>query len=287
MKHSFFISRLFPLLIFLALAFACQENSEPEILPARDLLNISYGTDSRQTMDVFLPAGRSTATTPTLIYIHGGAWIDGDKDEFLRFKPVLEQLFPDYAFVSLNYRLFDFSSGKNQFPTQEEDIIDAFDFIRDQLDNWNISDQIIVSGASAGGHLALLHSYKNHDLSMRLKAVVAFFPPTDLVELYKFNNLTALALTALIGGNPDQVPQKYFTSSPINYSGPNPPPTILFHGELDNVVPISQSQKLEFFLGLNGGVPYKLIQVPNQGHGFTDETYAELLAEAKIFIESL
>lgn len=283
LRISFLIGFLFSGWIL----FSCQSDSEPQFLEARQILNEKYGSETRQSMDVYLPPGRNPDTTPLLVYIHGGAWIDGDKDEFLRFKPILKQLFPDYAFVSLNYRLFDFSSGKNQFPTQEEDIIDAFDFIRDQLDNWNISDEIIVSGASAGGHLALLHSYKNHDLSMRLKAVVAFFPPTDLVELYKFNNLTALALTALIGGNPDQVPQKYFTSSPINYSGPNPPPTILFHGELDNVVPISQSQILEFLLELNGGVPHRLIQVPNQGHGFTDETYAQLLLEARDFINSL
>ena len=284
MKYSVTFFKLF--IVFSWFVFSCQPDPEPGFLEARQFLDEKYGNDARQVMDVYLPAGRNTETTPTLIYIHGGAWIDGDKSEFLRFKPLLGQLFPDYAFISLNYRLFDFATGKNQFPAQEQDMISAFRYIRDHLGEWNLSNQIVISGASAGGHLALLHSYKNHDLSMKIKAVMAFFPPTDLVELYKFSNLNALALTAILGGNPDQVPQKYFTSSPIKYGGPNLPPTILFHGELDNVVPISQSQLLAFYLESNGGVPFRLIQVPNQGHGFTDQTYAELLAEAKVFIES-
>jgi acetyl esterase/lipase len=285
MKNSVSFLQLF--LVFSWFVFSCQPDSEPGLLEARQYLDEKYGNDPRQAMDIYLPAGRNSETTPLLIYIHGGAWIDGNKGEFLRFKPLLEQLFPNYAFATLNYRLYDFATGKNQFPAQEQDMIAAFRHIRDHLGEWNISNQIVISGASAGGHLALLHSYKNHDLSMRIKAVMAFFPPTDLFELYKFNNINALTLTAIMGGNPDQVPQKYFTSSPINYSGPKPPPTILFHGELDNVVPISQSLMLDFFLELNGGVPYRLIRVPNQGHGFTDETYAELLEEAKIFIEGL
>ena len=79
---------------------------------------------------------------------------------------------------ALNYRLFDFATGKNGILDQEQDIISAIKAIEQQLPEWNVSDDLILSGASAGGHLALLHALKNN--TSDLKGVIAFFPPTDL-----------------------------------------------------------------------------------------------------------
>ena len=111
-KNSF---KLVPIFGFALLLFfsGCSSDPDqnPDFLAARDLLDESYGSDPKQTMDIYLPAGRTTSQTPLLIYIHGGGWIDGDKSEFLQVKSVLESEFPDYAFVSLNYRLFDFTTG--------------------------------------------------------------------------------------------------------------------------------------------------------------------------------
>ncbi|TDQ12964.1 carboxylesterase family protein [Algoriphagus boseongensis] len=281
MKHSFFISRLFFLLFFLAFAFACQENSEPEILPARDLLNISYGTDSRQTMDVFLPAGRSTATTPTLIYIHGGAWIDGDKSEFLQVKSIMEKEFEGFALISLNYRLYDFALNKNLIPDQEKDIESAIAYIKSQLNDWKIADIQVISGASAGGHLALLHAYKRNVSS--IKAAIAFFPPTDLSALYGFNNLTSLGLSAVVGGTPSENPEKYREVSPTTHIDSQDVPTIFFHGDVDTVVPITQSELLKAGLEQKN-VRHQFTKVPGQGHGFTQATYSTLIAEARAFI---
>ena len=60
---------------------SCEKEPTVEILPVSKeykLINVSYGTNERNVMDVFLPAGR-TADTPLAILIHGGAWISGDK----------------------------------------------------------------------------------------------------------------------------------------------------------------------------------------------------------------
>lgn len=259
----------------------CSSDSDPDFLNAKDILNESYGADPKQTMDVFLPAGRTQTETPLLIYIHGGAWIDGDKSEFLQVKPILEEQFTGYAFVSLNYRLYDFVTGKNGISEQEKDIISALDYIESQLSGWNISDNIIISGASAGGHLALLHAYKNN--TSDLKGAIAFFPPTDLTAFYGFNNLTATGLNALIGGTPTTAASSYRDLSPVQFVDELDVPTIFFHGDMDNVVPISQSQLLESALqGAN--VRHQFTSVIGQGHGFTTETYAQLLQEAKEFI---
>ncbi|GMQ25241.1 alpha/beta hydrolase [Algoriphagus sp. oki45] len=286
MNRKFFLFRSFWIVLFLSLAWACSSDPEPtpDFLPARELLDQAYGTNTRQKLDVYLPAGRSQTSTPLLVYIHGGAWIDGDKSEFLQFKPVLDNLFPEYAFVSVNYRLYDFITGNNKFPAQEADIISVFEFINENLADWNISDRIIISGASAGGHLALQHAYRN-DFS-NIEAVVAFFPPTELKELHAFNTITALGLESILGGKPDQIPQAYLDASPVTHLDPNDPPTIFFHGDIDTVVPISQSELLEENLNLNG-INHQFTRVPNQGHGFTDETYRNLLQQARDFIDAL
>ncbi|WP_111672668.1 prolyl oligopeptidase family serine peptidase [Algoriphagus litoralis] len=283
MKNSVF--KLLSIFSVAAILFfsACSSDPDPnpDFLAARDLLDESYGSDPKQTMDVYLPAGRTTSQTPLLIYIHGGGWIDGDKSEFLQVKSVLESEFPDYAFISLNYRLFDFTTGSNGILEQEQDIIAAFNYIESQLSNWTISDDFIISGASAGGHLALLHAYKNNNSD--LKAAVVFFPPTDLTELYSFNNITTLGLTALLGGTPVSAAENYANASPVTHIDASDVPTIFFHGDQDAVVPISQSLLLQEKLkGVN--VRHQLTIVPGQGHGFTPQTNAMLLKEAKEFI---
>lgn len=276
------------LLLFISsiLLFSCSidQEKDSDLLPALEISNASYGSDTRQKMDIYLPAGRSVEETPVMIYIHGGAWIDGDKSEFLQVKPLVEQTFTGYAMISLNYRLFDFVSKQNRFPAQEEDIKAALQYIRSKLTEWNVSDKVILSGASAGAHLALLHGLKNRELD--IKGLIAFFPPTDLTSLYGFNNLTTLGLTEIMGGTPQTLPTVYLNSSPINFGSSDDPPTIFFHGETDQVVPISQSEKLETTLK-NAQIRHQFIRVPNQGHGFTAETNASLLKQAKTFFGEL
>src|SRR5690606_287810 len=139
--------RYFYFLILLIL-FSCGEESEPRNLAALQLLDEAYGTHPKQNMDVFLPAARSSEKTPLLIYIHGGGWVEGDKAEFLQFKAMLEQEFSGYAFASLNYRLFDFATASYGISDQEQDIIAALDYIESQLETWNISNDLVISGAS-------------------------------------------------------------------------------------------------------------------------------------------
>lgn len=269
-------------LIYFSLGCTTEPDTDPDFLVAKDILDEFYGTDTRQNMDIYLPAGRSTLETPVLVYIHGGGWIDGDKSEFLQVKLILENEFPNYAFISLNYRLFDFVTGKYGILDQEQDIISAFDYIESKLTEWNISNDFVISGASAGGHLALLHAYKNN--TSNLKAAAVFFPPTDLIELYSFNNITSLGLTALLGGTPATANSKYLSASPLTHIDPSDVSTIFFHGDLDTVVPISQSKSLALRLQ-SENVRHKFRVVHGQGHGFTPQTYAILLKEAKEFVE--
>ncbi len=273
-------------LILTVLLWSCSDDPDNPIsgeLPAIDLLDESYGPEPIQSMNVYLPAGRSTETTPLLVYIHGGAWVDGDKDQFDAFRSLAEIHFPEYAYVSIGYRLFDLSSGANQFPTQENDIISALKFISSQADAWNVSDDIVLAGASAGGHLALLHSFK-HTTVGDIKSVIAFFPPTELTELFDFNFITSVGLASLLGGSPEMIPEDYNASSPASFINNNSVPTIFFHGTVDDVVPISQSELLANELE-NNAVDHVFRVFPGEGHGFSAQNYTAAFSEAAAFVK--
>ncbi|MFL0683680.1 MAG: alpha/beta hydrolase family protein [Algoriphagus aquaeductus] len=103
-----------------------------------------------------------------------------------------------------------------------------------------------------------------------------------MTSLFGFNNLTTLGLTEIMGGTPQTVPLIYQNASPVNFASSDDPPTIFFHGETDQVVPISQSERLETALK-NAQIKHEFVRVPNQGHGFTAETNAALLIQANTF----
>lgn len=273
--------------IFILFSCVEKDDPQPELNPevAAELLNTSYGTNERQVMDVFLPANRSTGSTKVFVWIHGGGWVDGTKDEFVQFKPWLEAVQDDYAYVAVNYRLFNISTGANKFPSQEEDIKNAIAYIQSQLSTWDVSDEIILAGGSAGGHLALLHSYKNNQNGL-VKAVVAFFPPTELASFYGFNLFTQLLFDNLLGGNPTAKPVIYADSSPLGFVTPNSVPTVFFHGNIDTVVPISQSEILEDAL-VAKNVPHMVEYIQGQGHGFTPATNQDLIGKAQAFLDGV
>ena len=260
--------RIFIFLVASLFLFSCKKNSEIKLpdTPAQAISNVSYGNDPKEKMDLYLPEGRNTINTKVIILIHGGGWTDGDKDDFAEYIAVLQQRLPDYAIVNINYRLV--ASGSNLFPAQENDIKAAVGFIVSKAPEYKISQKIVLLGASAGAHLALLYGYK-YTIPVIIKAIVSFFGPTDLVDLYNHppNPLVPLLLKTVTGSTPTSNPDIYAQSSPINFVTIKSPPTLLLHGGADNVVSLSQSSLLQTKLQQTG-IINQLVIYPTEGHGW-------------------
>ena len=217
-------------------------------------------------MDVYLPAGRSTDSTKVMVLVHGGAWSDGDKKDFDPYVAILKTRLPQYAIININYRLA--TQVKNHFPAQEQDVKAAIDYIIDKNETYNISEKIVLLGASAGGHLALLQAYKYTE-PVKVKAVVSFFGPTDMADMYNnpLNPYIPFALQILLGGTPTTNASVYANSSPINYVSGSSAPTLLFHGTADNLVKLSQSINLHTKLQ-TAGVTSEIKIYEGEGHGW-------------------
>lgn len=286
MKSNFMHMRILGIISFLLLVTTSCKKPDVTLDAAKNqtLTNVSYGSHSQQVMDVYLPAGRSTSTTKLLVYIHGGGWIQGDKSEFNALYPSYKAQLEDYAYVTLNYRLHDTTTEQYLFPTQEEDIVSALNYIKTKLSEWEISAKVVVCGSSAGGHLSLLHALKNNSDGL-VKAAIAYFPPTEMDTLYPYSDFTTGLLEAVTGGTPSDVPDQYFQSSPANFVSSASVPVQLFHGQLDYLVPYSQSILLQNrFLSHNR--PCDIHLYPNEGHGFTSNTLTESILSTKSFLET-
>jgi acetyl esterase/lipase len=249
------------LLIFNLGCNSSDENNkatEEVILPAQDIINVSYGNDAEQKMDVYLPAGRNE-NTKVFILVHGGGWSGGSKADFNYVIPILKSQFPDHAIVNINYRLATAQSPA--FPKQVQDIEEVVQFLKDS--DYNISEEYAFIGASAGAHLAMLYSYK-YDTHNNVKAVCNIVGPADFTDPYytsnPYYNYAALYLVGSVGAQPEAA----IAVSPALHVNTDSPATILFYGGLDPLVPISQASRLkakldqynvynEYYLYANGG----------------------------------
>lgn len=240
-------------------------NGNGQPVAAATMMNVSYGADAKQKMDIYLPAGRSADSTKLIFLIHGGGWNEGDKADFNSSVTYIQTLLPGYAIVNLNYRLF--ANGQNLFPTQENDVKAAAEFVFNKRKEYLISDKWAFIGASAGGHLAMLQSFK-YSSPVKPKAVVSFFGPSDLTALFNTPNpLIALLLLNVTGTTPVLNPAIYQQSSPYNFITAQSPPTLLLQGGIDPLVPPSQSTIVRDKLQLLG-VPNQYVFYPNNGHGW-------------------
>lgn len=273
-------------IIFLAGFFflvSCAKKDTLEEIPARIMTNISYGTDTRQKFDIYLPAQRNTTDTKILVLIHGGGWTEGDKVDFNPFIIEMQKRLPDYAIANINYRLA--INNQNLFPTQEDDVKAAVEYIVGKSEEYNISRKISLLGASAGAHLSLLQAYK-HTTPVPVKAVISLFGPTELVSLY--NNSSTFSIPLLLrtvtGGTPATNLSVYQQSSPYNYVTSFSCPTLLLHGGTDPLIPASQSVMLKNELQAKG-VIHEYVFYPSEGHGWTGPNLADTFNRIEAFLK--
>ena len=254
-----------------------------ESVPALNIKDVAYGSDAAQKMDIYLPSGRASSSTKVLVFIHGGSWSGGDKNDFGEAITAILPKLTNYALVNINYRL---ANSTNRFPTQMTDIQSALDFVKSKGTEYKVdANKVGLIGASAGAHLALLQAYK-FNTDGRIKAVVDIFGPTDLNDLYfnhPFPTASQPVLVNFLGTTPTVNAALYQQASPINFITPQSVPTQIFHGNLDIVNPIGQSLALKAKLQASN-VKVEMITYIGEGHGWIGSNLLDTYNKAVTFI---
>ncbi len=271
--------------IFLTGAFSLSTLVLPassEVLPASSpygaaivTRNIPYvpNPTPRQNFDLYLPQVTDGKPLPFIVWIHGGAWMMGIKD----WDNVKYLVRHGYALASIDYRI----APQDQFPAQIQDCNAALNFIVAHAADYGLnSKELIIGGASAGGHLALLLGLARHEKSfgadpfIRPLAILDFFGYTDLnhamddlqtIHAEKGIGLFQEAGAKLFGTPVDQSANKLSVASPIHYLSADSAPTLILDGSNDDLVPAVQGQRLHQTMDALG-LKNQFILVPGAGH---------------------
>jgi acetyl esterase/lipase len=230
-----------------------QQSRVPEGVKA--VRNIAYVTDGheRNVLDLFVPENVDRPL-PLIIWIHGGGWQNGSKENCLPLRQGYTQ--QGYAVASINYRL----TGHAVFPAQIEDCKAAIRWLRTHAAEHNIDPERFAAwGSSAGGHLVALVGTsgdvsefdvgENVNTSSRVQAVCDYYGPTDFTVFvttpgYESHAKVDSPEGKLIGGIVMENKEKAARLNPITYVSKDDPPFLIVHGDSDGTVPFNQSQLL-------------------------------------------
>ena len=277
------LKNLFYLAFIGVLFFSCSNedselNSEPEIIEAYEALDVSYGSDSNQVFDIYLPEGR-TENTKVLFLVHGGSWVGGDKEDMNGVRDYVLQNHPSLGIVNMNYTL----AGANSppIPMQTNDISAVVNYITSNKTSLIISGDIGFIGLSAGAHLSLLWSYAN-DTNNQVDMVCSIVGPANFTDPAYYNSANPVFQSMyILFGNPS-IPFLE-SASPYHTATATSPPTLLFYGGQDPLVPNSQGIDLDSQL-TNLGVPHEFTFYEEEGHGWYGQNLTDTFNKISNYI---
>ena len=272
-------------LVLLALGFPllaqCQKVSTPPagFRAVRDIDYVGSG-NQRQRLDLYLPETKADKPHPLVVYIHGGGWESGSKDQADVLLGLINGATP-CAGASINYRLTD----QAQWPAQIFDCKAAIRWLRAHAQEYHLDPgKISVFGISAGGHLVsmlgvtggvkeLEGTLGNHlDQSSRVSCVLDFCGPSDFLTFGGKGSIIDPddpkgALARLIGGPLKDRREEGRKASPVTYITPDDAPFLIIHGDKDPLVPYSQATEFDSALKA-AHVPSTLVTGTDGGHVF-------------------
>lgn len=298
--------------LFLAIAFFSLCGTDAfAITPSFSNLNYAGGSNSKHTLDIYIPTS-ATSPTATIVHIHGGAFLSGSKSTTDQSS---YQYFYNNGFVcvDINYRL----SSDSIWPAQIFDCKAAIRFLKANADLYHIdTNKIGVIGESAGGYLVSMLGTTadvaelegthlgNANVSSRVHAVVDLFGPINFSTMDA--EATALGFTIntnaatspeskLMGAAIPTIPERVSKANPTTYISNDDADFFISAGTADKNIPYTQGQNfntsLENVVG-NQRTTFELLQ--GAGHGGSvwhstvqDEKYLNFFKKAFGTISSI
>jgi acetyl esterase/lipase len=225
---------------------------------------------------VYTPRGGAQGA-PVLLQIHGGAWVIGDKGQ--QGLPLMMHLAArGWVCVASNYRL----SPRAKFPDHLVDCKLALRWVRQHIAEYGGNpDFVVVTGGSAGGHLAALVALTANrpefqpgfeDADTSVSACVPFYGVYDVIEMFERQGGPARGRQwferMVMGTTLADDRTAFERASPISYVSEDAPPIFAVHGASDNLVPVSQARRFVERLRAKSKEPVVYAEVPGASHAF-------------------
>ena len=243
--------------------------------------NIAY-TDAgkRGLLDLYLPV-TSGERRPVLLQVHGGAWMVGHKSE--QAQPLLHRMVElGWVGVSINYRL----APRSAFPAQIIDVKSAIAWVKDHIAEYGGDpDFVVITGGSAGGHLALLaglspgHAdWQQHleDADTTVQGVLALYPAVDFTNRYGIrqqDRMDGFIARKIIQKTYDEAPNVFEDGSPIAWVdrpgvAETAPPFCIVQGTHDSLVWVEEVRRFVAELSSRVSHPLVYAELPGAQHAF-------------------
>ena len=239
------------------------------------LNDVSYGSHERHKLDIFIPKNPK-CTSGVILFIHGGGWVQGYKEGHTHDVRHFCNL--GYISATMNYRFVD----ENTTVYDElDDITQALKAIKTTSAKYGFDiEKSILSGGSAGSHLALLYAYtKAEEAPLTPVAVCVYCPPVDCAkpdflmgisgefEDWKYGVLSKCCGLEINKENLLKPPQQEALKriSPQEYITETCVPTAIFHGRIDELILFSHIEKFINTLS-EKSIENTLLVYENSGH---------------------
>ena len=250
--------------------------------------NLTYvsasGVDVK--LDIYQRRGATTAQ-PTMVFMHGGFWAAGSKEAAtMSLMPWFEM---GWNVVNVEYRLARVALA----PAALEDCLCALRFLNNNAKTYFIdTSRIVVTGESAGGHLALslgmIPETAGFDRECagaplpKIAAVVNWYGVSDVNDVVDGPHRANLAMQWM-GSQPNRE-ELARTVSPLTYVRAGLPPVLTIHGDADTTVPYSQAVRLHEAL-TKAGVTNQLLTIAGGKHGgFTPDERTRIFLTIREFL---
>ncbi len=282
--------------VFLATAllfFTAQYlHAEDSVQADRDIVFCTH--DGVELMlDIAYPK-QSSGPRPALLFISGSGWGHWWGPSFDRHQysyTIVLAAQRGYVAATVDYRptcIFDGGKPGYRYPAQLIDVRSAVRWLRANAQKYQIdSRRIGAVGWSSGGHLALMLGLlgaeaietetDNTTFSSGVQAVASLAGPTDLALMHDEATYPGIpdAIEELIGGLPDQMPEKYREASPLYHVSQAAPPILMIQGETDTEVPKNQASLFANKMKKLGS--FVTVQyLPSTGHMINSYARAEI-----------
>ncbi len=260
-----------------------QRPPNPPVIPDTVSIeaNIPYDQYKETVLDVLQPKAQAAKKRPGLIMIHGGGWVGGTKEQ--RVPACLRYVGKGFVVANVEYRMAKVATA----PAAVNDVLKAAEWFRKNAKKYNVdANRIVVTGDSAGGHLALMVGLTPKSAKLgppsKVRAVVNLYGITDVPDQLGGPNMRAYAVTWV----PDQPGRLELAHrvSPMTYVRKGVPAVLTIHGDADPTVPYEQGVNLTRALR-NAGADAEMISVRGGAHGFPEARWDELFPQIFEFLQ--